>query len=205
MEKPAQNEHPIHELIRRRWSPRAFQPRALPSEALASLFEAARWAPSSRNGQPWAFIVGARQDAEQFQRVLACLSEKNALWARHASALLISVACVQREDGRPNRHGWHDLGMACANLTVQANDLGLYTHFVGGFDAEKARESFDIPAEWEPVTAIAVGYGGDPVDLPEELQRRETAPRTRKALAEFVFTGEWGRSAPFTHGSIENR
>jgi nitroreductase len=198
MKKPAPTDVAIHDLLRHRWSPRAFAEKAVPVEVLRSLFEAARWAPSSNNEQPWAYLVATKGDSEHFRKMVEVLVEFNAGWARHAPVLALSVAHVKTQrDGKPNRVALHDVGTASAQLTFEANAQGLQVHQMAGFDAEKARQAFAIPADWEPVAAMAIGYPGDPAALPEQLRERELAPRTRKPLAEFVMTGVWGQTAAF--------
>lgn len=197
MEKLADNQHPIHELIQRRWSPRAFADRAVDNETLCSLLEAARWAPSSYNEQPWSFIVATNQQPDEFQRLLSCLVEFNAAWAQHAPVLMLSVAATQFErNAKPNRHAFHDVGLAVENLVLQATALGLVAHQMAGFDVEKARAVYEIPESHEPVAAIALGYPGDADALPESLRDREKEPRARKPLEAFVFSGRWGSAAP---------
>jgi len=188
----------LHELIRNRWSPRAFSERPVPPEVLRSLFEAARWAPSSSNEQPWAYLVATKNDSENFAKMLGVLVEFNANWATHAPVLALSVAHLKTQrEGKPNRVALHDVGSATAQLTFEANDRGLQVHQMAGFDAEKARHTFAVPLDWEPVAAMAIGYPGDPASLTEKLRERELAPRTRKPLSEFVMTGGWGHTAPF--------
>ena len=196
MEKPAETENPVHELFERRWSPRAFSARAVEPEKLRSMLEAARWAASCFNEQPWHFIIAAKADADGYERLLGCLAESNALWARHAPVLMISVASLNfKRNGKPNRHALHDTGQAAAHLALQATALGLAVHQMAGFDLAKAREQFSIPEGFEPVAAIAVGYPGDPEDLPEDLRARELAPRTRRPLEDFVFGGSWAQTS----------
>ena len=201
MEKPADVQYPIHDLIKRRWSPRAFSDRSIKPETLQSLLEAARWAPSSNNEQPWSFIVAAKDDPDEFGRLLSCLVEGNSLWAQHAPVLMVSVARLSFEDdGQPNRHAFHDVGQAVANLIVQATALGLMVHQMAGFHPDKVRELYSVPKEFEPVAAMALGYPGDPQSLPDKLKKRELAPRERKPITEFVFTGRWGRTSPVVTG-----
>jgi nitroreductase len=179
----------LHELLSRRWSPRAFSPRPVESAKLLQLFEAARWAPSSYNAQPWAFIVATREDAEGYNRLLSTLVDVNRQWARQAAVLILAVAKLDFDHvARPNRHAFYDLGQAVANLTVQATALDLQIHQMGGFDARSASELLAIPAGYEPVAVLALGYQAE---LPEGR-----AARTRKPLADFVFSGSWGRPAP---------
>lgn len=178
----------IHELLARRWSPRRFSPRSVEPANLAQLFEAARWAPSSYNAQPWSFIVATREDAEGYNRLLSTLMEANRQWAVQAPVLILAVAKLNYDHiARPNRHALYDLGQAVANLTVEATALDLYIHQMGGFDPRSARELFAIPAGYEPVAVLALGYQENPAAVPGE--------RTRKALADFVFSESWGRAA----------
>lgn len=197
MQKAAPAAAPIHELIRNRWSPRAFSDKLVPPAVLRSLFEAARWAPSSNNEQPWSFIVGTRDDKENFEKILGTFVEFNAGWARHAAALAIAVSKLHFANGNPNRNAFYDTGAASVLLTIEAVDQGLVTHQMAGFDHQKAKEVFGIPDEWEPIAAVAIGYPGDPNSLPDRLRERELAPRTRKPLSDFVMTGHWGHTASF--------
>jgi nitroreductase len=198
MEKLAPTQFPIHDLLARRWSPRAYDERLVEPEKLKSLFEAARWAPSSNNEQPWRFIVASRSHESEWSRLLACLVEGNRKWAHRAPVLILSVASLNFEDGAtPNRHALHDTGMAVENLVLQAGALGLVAHQMAGFDAEKARVDLKIPAGFEPVAMIAVGYHGDPNVLTDRLKQRELAPRERSPISTFVFSGEWGRPSTF--------
>lgn len=193
MEKPAPADYPIHELLARRWSPRAFAERPIEPEKLQSLFEAARWAPSSNNEQPWRFIVAHKADEAQWNRLFACLVEGNRAWAFRAPVLALSVASLYfGKTGAPNRHAMHDTGMAVQNLAIQATVLGLIVHQMAGFDAEQARKDLKIPSEYEPVAMIAIGYPGDPSLLSGTLHEREVAPRRRHPASSFVFSGEWG-------------
>jgi nitroreductase len=198
MQKPAPTEVPLSELVRNRWSPRAFADQPVAPDVLRSLLEAARWAPSSNNEQPWAYIVATKDDPENFAKMLSVLVEFNAGWAKNAPVLILSVAHLKaQKDGAPNRHALHDVGSATAQLTFEANSRGLFVHQMAGYYPEKARQVFEIPEDWEPVAAMAIGYLGDPQSLPERLRDRELAPRTRKPLSEFVMTRGWGHTAPF--------
>jgi nitroreductase len=195
LEKPADTDRPLLPVLKARWSSRAFSDALLTADEVRDLFEAARWAPSAGNGQPWRFIVVPRDDAPTFAAALACLHETNALWARHAAALIVSVAQTVRDDGRPHRTALYDLGQAVAHLTVQATALGLALRQMGGFSAELARETFAIPQGFEPVTMVAIGRRGDPANLPDALQAREHEPRRRNPTAQWVFAGRWGQAA----------
>jgi len=200
MDKPADTQHPIHDLLARRWSPRAFSDRPVAPDVLRSLWEAARWAPSSANVQPWSFIVATRDDRQEFGRMLECLVEGNQVWAKQAPVLMISVAAKLDRDKDPNLHAWHDVGQAVADLSVQATALGLFVHQMAGILPDKIRELYQIPDSHEPVTGIAVGYPGTPEQLPDKLRQRETAPRTRKPIGEFVFSGRWGQTSQIAKG-----
>jgi len=198
VEKQADTAYPINELLQRRWSPRAFSDKMVETDKLRSLFEAARWAPSSNNEQPWSFIIATKDDENTYRRLFECLKEGNKKWAFRAPVLMLSVARLNFEDeGTPNRHAFHDTGMAVFSLVVQATALGLMVHQMAGFDVEKARTELKIPDGHEPVAMIAVGYPGDPDILPDRLKQRELLPRERKPIAEFVFSAEWRSPVPF--------
>jgi nitroreductase len=193
MEKPAPADHPIHDIIRNRWSPRAFGDRSIPSSELAAIFEAARWAPSAFNDQPWYFLVAARDEPQEFERMLECLVEGNRIWAKGAAALAISVArTTYAHNGSTYRHAYYDTAQAVAALTFQATALGMRVHQMAGFDVEETKIKYGLPEGHDPVTAIALGYPGDAGTLPEKLRRAELAERTRRPLRETVFFGHWG-------------
>jgi len=196
--RPAPAAVPIHELIHHRWSPRAFDSRPVEREKLRSLFEAARWAASSYNAQPWYFIVGTKDEPENYKRVLDSFVEFNQNWAKSAPVVALSVAAHKMpHDGSTNRHAFHDVGQAAATLALQATAFGLQVHQMAGIIPDKARELFGIPADYEAVAGFAIGYPGDPMTLPEgRLRDNETGPRTRKPASEFVFTGKWGQTSP---------
>lgn len=197
MHSPTQNDHPIHDLLQKRWSPRAFADKPVEEAKLRSLFEAARWAPSSYNEQPWGFLVATKANPVEYQRLLECLIEFNQSWAGKAPVLILPVARLTFEkNGKENRHALHDVGLAVGALVTQATHEGLVAHQMAGILIDKARETFGIPQGWEAVTAIAIGYEGDPDSLPDGLKERELAPRTRKALASMVFTGAFGKTSP---------
>lgn len=192
--KPETTDIRVHPLIKKRWSPRAFSSREVEPEKLCQLFEAARWAPSSYNEQPWRFIVATRREPEKFSLLFQCLKEGNRRWAGNAPVLVLSVARTRfRHNGQPNRHALHDVGLAVGNLLLQAMALDLYVHQMAGFDPESARQLLQIPEEFEPVAMMAIGYLGDVAQLPADLAEKERAPRKRKALSELVFDGSWGR------------
>jgi nitroreductase len=192
-------EYPLHPLLAQRRSLRAFAARPVEPEILRSLLEAARRAPSSFNDQPWRFLIATHQSRPDFERLLGCLMEFNVRWAQHAPVLLLSVARLNlSSSGESNRHAFHDVGQAMAHLTLQANALGLMVCQMAGFEVEKARETFTIPAGYEPVTVSAIGYPGDPATLPEKLRRKVTTPPERHPLKDFVFETSWGQPAVWT-------
>ncbi len=181
----------IHPLLNQRYSPRAFADRPVLEADLELVLEAARWAPSSRNEQPWRFLVTHR-DAEGHAELLAALNESNRRWAHHAPVLILCM--VQRNFERlevPNHHAWHDLGLAIAQLTLQASAQGMGLHQLGGFDPDIARERCGIPDTVDLVTIIALGYPGDASALPEDLRVRETNHSPRKPLEELVHMGRF--------------
>jgi nitroreductase len=186
-------DHPILELLARRWSTRAYTAQSIEPETLRLLFEAARWAPSSGNGQPWNFLLARKEDAAEFEKLASVLNPGNA-WAKSAPVLGISVASLDRAPGKPNHHALHDVGLACENMALQATALGLSMHMMGGFSADRAREIFEIPERHAPVAAISIGYPADPNTLSEELRAKDLSPRHRKPIREFVFSGKWGRT-----------
>ena len=196
MSKIAHTDRPIHELIAGRWSPYAFSNRAVDPADLAGCLEAARWAPSSYNEQPWSYIVATRDDAEQFQRVLSCLVEANQAWAKEAPVLLLCCTRLNfTRNGEPNAAAVHDLGLAAASLSFEATARGLYVHQMIGIVPDRATELFDIPSDVRPLTAMAIGYVAEPGTAPEQYQQRDTAQRSRKPLKEFVFSAKWGEAA----------
>lgn len=194
--KVARPDHPILDLLAQRFSPRAFSARPVEPYKLLRVLEAARWAPSSNNQQPWRFIVTER-GSKPFMDLVACLRPGNLTWAPQAPLLILVVAHTRFEatankPARDNPYAWHDVGLAVGNLLVQATALGLYGHLMAGFDREEARGRFSVPEGFEPVTVLALGYLGDPEALPEDLRVKETSPRTRKPLSDLVFAERFG-------------
>lgn len=195
--KRARADHRILDILADRWSPRAWQDRPVEDEKLRSLFEAARWAPSSMNEQPWRFLVARRHADPTWEDLLASLHPGNQAWAKAAPVLALGITrdAFTRND-RPNAHARHDLGLATATLTAQAMALGLHVHPMGGILPDEARLRFGIPAEFDVVTGLAIGYLGPPDSLEERFRASEIEPRTRRPLAETVFTGGWGEPSP---------
>jgi nitroreductase len=193
--KVASNDNPILDVLKRRWSPRAFADRAVPPETLRSLFEAARWTQSSANEQPWRFAVALRSDTAWHETLASALSPGNA-WATKAPVLGLTVAkAAFTNSNSPNRVAIYDAGAAMMGLTVQATAMDLYVHQMAGFDLNVARQAAGVPEGFDPVAMFALGYLGDPETLNPDHKAREIAPRTRKPLPEFVFGGQWGRPA----------
>lgn len=194
--KTAQTDHDVHELIRQRWSPRAFDSdRPVARAALLQLLEAARWASSSANEQPWRFVVAARdREPDAFARCHACLTTANAEWAARAPVLaLVAVRRTFEKNDASNHHAWYDAGQAVSNLTLQATAVGLSVRQMAGFDPVRAREACEVPDPFEPAVMLAIGYAGDPESLAREAHRNaERAPRRRRSIGEFVFAGRWG-------------
>ena len=186
--KSAKTETSVHPLIRKRWSPRAFSDKPVPEELLHTLFEAASWAASSYNEQPWQYLYAHRSNEAGFNRLLSCINEFNRAWAKEAGVLVLSLAQIHLvRNGQPNRHYMHDTGAANTNLLLQAADLDIYGHMMGGFDYEKTVAEFDLNKDGlEPVCFMALGYLGDPEQLDEPLRSREQAERSRKPLNAFT-------------------
>jgi nitroreductase len=194
--KDATPDHPIHDLAVKRWSPYSYDPtRSVSDDDLKSIFEAARWAASSFNEQPWRYIIARKEAEAAFATMLSCLMEGNQGWAARAPIVGLGVirTTFTRND-KPNRVALHDLGLASGALTFEATARGLYVHQMGGIYPDKARETYGIPGGFEAVTGLAIGYLGKPEDLPEELRPRDTSPRTRRPLGETVFGNVWGQA-----------
>jgi len=195
--KQSTPDHPIHDLIARRWSPYAFADRPVSDDDLLSLFEAARWAASSYNEQPWSYIVATRENPEEFERLLSCLVEGNQPWAKAAPVLALGCTALRfARNDKLNAAAVHDLGLASATLTLEATARGLFVHQMIGILPDKAREVYNIPESVQPTTGLAIGYLADPGSLPEPYKGRDLAPRERKDLRQFVFGGTWGAASP---------
>lgn len=182
-------------VIHARWSPRSFSDREVPAADLVRVFEAARWAASSNNEQPWRFLVGVL-GSSTYEKIFSTLGGFNKDWAGSAPVLILGAARTTfAYKGRPNAYALYDLGAATAHLALQAEALGLKTHQMGGFDHEAARKAFEIPEEYALGAVIALGYQGEPAALSQEnLLAGEVAPRTRKPLQEIVFSA-WDEAA----------
>lgn len=185
----------INKLIKNRRSPVLYSDRPLEKEKLELLFEAARWAPSSHNQQPWRFIYAKKEDINDFNRVFDCLTPANQLWAKRVPVLILSIAeTISGYNKKVNKYAFHDVGLAVSNLIFQATSMGLFVHQMGGYDNEKARINLKIPRDYDPVAMIAVGYLAESYkDFPKELIKREKTPRSRKLLSEIVYNNIWGK------------
>lgn len=188
--KQAKPEHPILDVIAKRWSPYRYSPKPVEADKLEQCLTAASWAASSFNEQPWIFFLATRDESAKFDKMLGCLVEANQAWAKNAGALLLTAYRPNfSKNGKPNRVALHDLGQAAAYFVLQAASLGLQAHQMSGVELDKVRSGYDIPSEYEPATAIAVGYA----DLSEAksgdaLAERDLVPRARLSIPEFVFT-----------------
>jgi nitroreductase len=192
--KTAKADHPISELIAKRWSARAFSTRPVEREKLLSILEAARWAPSSRNEQPWRYIVFTNDNADKLKKAQSVLKDLNN-YAKRAPVLICAITKKTYSDhGNYNRLHFHDLGAANENMFLEAFNQGLIMHEMGGFDVQKAREVFNIPDDFEAGIMIAIGYQDVHQVLPESLRQKAHLPRERKPLSEIVFLEELGNS-----------
>lgn len=184
----------VEDLFLRRWSPRAFAEKPVSDDDLKKIFEAARWAASSYNEQPWRFFVGRRGDAT-YERIFDTLVEFNQGWAKSAPVLILSVGSNKfAQSGKPNQYSIHDTGAATANLSLQATALGLHTHSMAGFDHAKARKAFSVSENYDIGAVTALGYLGDPNTLHDRMRAQEISPRQRRPLNEFVLT-DWDTPA----------
>lgn len=193
--------------IEKRWSPRAFADTPVPDEDLRQVLDAARWAMSSYNEQPWRYVIATKDDPEAYERVAGCLNEFNRAWATTAPVLMLAFAKTSfSQNGKENRHARHDVGAASAFLTLQAAKLDLYVHQMAGILPDVVDDTFDLPEGVEPVTALALGKLGDPSILSEKLEQREYAERTRKPLSEIVFDPRgFGTPAPVVRDDTPER
>jgi nitroreductase len=192
MNKNAMTDFEIEPLMAARWSPRAFEAAPVDHGQLKQCLEAARWAASCYNDQPWSFIVVPRDDEGRFKAAVECLAGGNQTWATNAGALLFALVRSNfKHSGGHNRHADYDLGQAVAQFTLQATSLGLSVHQMGGFAPDAVRETFEVPETHAPLVAIAIGKLASPEVLPEELRQREVHERSRRPQSEFVHWGLW--------------
>ena len=194
--KHADTDSRVHDLIRSRWSPRAFSEEPISDADLKTLFTAASWAASSYNEQPWRFLVGRKGD-ETHKKLFSALAPPNQTWASSAPVLFATFGKKTfSHNGAPDAYGLHDTGAATATLSLQAAAMGLHTHGMGGFDKDLLRAYFGVPTDFDAGAVWALGYAGDPDTVPDNFKKDEKAPRTRKPLEAFVFT-DWDKPAQF--------
>ncbi len=195
LKKPAETSAPILDLLRERWSPRAFLPKPVPQEILRSVLEAGRWAASSNNGQPWRLILATIDDPAAHAVAVSCFNARNQRWTRNVPVLMFSCARKIFDNGNPNVHCWYDTGACLAQLTMQAEAHGLRVHQAAGIEHAKIRETYAVPDEFDICAGVAMGYQGDPDSLIEDLPGRERETRVRKPLEQFVFSARFGTGA----------
>lgn len=194
MKKPATTQQPISEIIANRWSGRAYNPnKPVTDEQVTALLEAARWAPSCYGDQPWRFVLCNKgKNPQAWQAAFDTLAESNQAWAKNAPLLVLVCAnTLFRHNGKPNRWAAYDTGAATENLCLQATELRLVAHQMGGFSVEAARKAFYVPEQFELMAMVAIGHGDTPESLPDDLRERQLAPRQRLALGELFFDGIW--------------
>lgn len=189
-------DYPVHTLIASRWSPRAYDTKPVESEKLQRIFEAARWAASASNIQPWYFMVGFKGD-EVYEKIAGTLVEFNQLWALNAPILVLAISKTTNSRGGINITHAYDLGQSVAILSLQAMHEGIYTHQMGGFDASAVARELELPEEYQAMVVFALGYLGDDSILHPNLRQLELSPRTRRSAGESVFTGSFGHKADF--------
>ncbi len=194
MIKKANTDYPIHEFIENRWSPYKFLPdRIIPREDLLSLLEAARWAPSSYNEQPWRFIIAPKEQTDEFEKLLLCLVKANQVWAKNSSILMLGITHLTFDrNGKENKAAMHDLGAAVSHLSFEATTRGISVHQMIGIEPQKAREIYAIPENYEVLIAIAIGYPDLNETATDPLSLRDRTPRARKTISEVVFNKVWG-------------
>jgi len=178
------------ELIKSRHSPRGFLKKTVSEEDLMKMFDAARWAASSYNGQPWRFIYADKEkNPELYETLLSIMVEFNQAWAKAAPVIMITMARIKYEHNEEvYKHSWHDLGLAMGNMSIMAESMGISLHIMGGFDAAKARQLLNIPDKLEPVTMVALGYGGMTGNLPLDIFKMEQVQRERKDIEDIAFS-----------------
>lgn len=195
MDKKARTDYPIHEILEKRWSPRAFDGRKIDRDKVRRMFEAARWSPSASNEQPWHFIIGENGD-ETYKKIFQTLGEFNQLWVKTVSIAGITVGHTRSlKSGDHNDWFKYDVGQSLAHLSFQATHEGLFVHQMAGFDREIARQLFNIPEDYEAITAFAIGNIGDYKILHPNLQKSEIQVRERKSIADFVFSNKFGEKS----------
>ncbi len=193
MKKKANKDFPVHEFIDKRWSPRAFADKPVEEEKINSLFEAARWAASSRNSQPWRFIYASKDNKKTYDKLFQVMGEWNQSWAKTAPLLILTITETHDEKNRPLGHSLYDLGLALGNLTTQATSAGIYLHHMGGIEPDVAKNLFNIPDRYEAITMIAAGYPGSSSVLSADIAETEYDAQKRISQKDFVFRESFGR------------
>lgn len=197
LEKPAQTQVAINDVIAKRWSPRAFDAqRAVSPEQIIALLEAARWAPSCRGEEPWRYLIFDKQSQPQaWEQAFACLDPSNQVWVQHAPLLMLAtVVTTFKHNGQFNPWAAYDCGAASENICLQAVTMGLIVHQMGGFDADKAKAQFNIPDDITCLSMLAIGYQTTADILPDDYKARELAPRQRQPIPLHFFAGEWDQA-----------
>ena len=180
----------VHQLIMDRRSPVAFDSKEVDFDQIHQLFEAAKWAPLARNAQPWRFLFATKKMPE-YKTLLGLMTDKNQIWAKTAPLLVMPLAqVISTHKNRPNRLALYEVGMAVGNLLAQATAMGLMVHQMSGYDVERAKEELIIPTRYEPLTIMAIGYKGDPKNLPEDVAAWELRERSRDELSKFLVAGK---------------
>jgi nitroreductase len=187
----------VIEPIAKRFSPRAYSSKPVEHEKLLTVLEAARWSASSYNEQPWRFIVATKENPEGFQKMLSIANDWNQKWANLAPVLILTMAKKTfSHNGSHNKHALHDIGQTVATLSLEAAQHDLYIHQMAGIHADKAKELYNVPEDFEVVSMFTLGYLGDLKDLPEEFHKSEGRKRERKPLSELIFENEFGKTSP---------
>ena len=198
MNKPAPTSLKLLKEIKNRWSPRAFSDRSVEPEKLERIFEAARWSASCFNEQPWRFLIGIKDQDDAWEKIFGVLAEGNQVWCQSVPVLVMLITKKSfSHNNRPNKWANYDLGQTAAYISTQAMTEGLFVHQMAGFDLDLAQKSFSIPDDFEIKTIMTIGYYGDAVVLPENIQKSESGKRSRKPLDTIVFSSEWNKAAGF--------
>lgn len=192
MEKPIKSKYKLHDILNNRYSPRAFENKAVEAGKIEHILEAARWSPSASNDQPWRFVTGIKNQNDYYNIIFDSLVEFNQLWCKNVHVLILLLGEKKLpKTQKENVYYAYDTGQAAAHMTFQASAEGLYVHQIGGFDKNKLIKDLNIPGNYDPIAIMAVGYIGNPDELHENLKRIEYSPRERKNLDQIIFRGKW--------------
>ena len=198
MSKPAKTRYPIHELLAQRWTVRTFSDRPIEADKIRRLFEAARWAPSSFNEQPWRFIIATRNRPREFDMMVSCLMDKNQRWVKSSGVPFLMIVLSKTTfacNGKRNPAHLHDIGLAMGNLLIQATAMDLFVCQMQGILLDRVMDVYSVPVDFEPAIGCAVGYPGELRRLPAEFHERELRQRIRADFKDFVFEGTFGKPA----------